>query len=672
MDHRQFFVRDVLTVLFKHWKLIVFLPIFIVVGVFFLNYLWPPTYESSALVKLVRGREVSQADPTVTPTGQEFTMVNMSVEDLNSALEILKSEDLLDKVVAELDLVNDPNFPYGDNPVRKPYLAVRALINGVLNALHIRVDADPAERAKNQLRDALGAEPRRDSYVFEVTCRLGDPALAQVILNATLDEFRKLYIHVHSTSQQGTDILTRSAAEIKAELEKAEAELLAKRKETNAGAIDTELELLNEQYAKTQQLIQQLEKWSDALSDTSFYTDPVAILALETDSTVVREMQFRLSELMLEQNRVRQSLGENHPQVQSINAQVSIAYSDLTNAIAKTLEQAQQRSESVDQRMDTLSEFKSEIEAGQREVTVLSDAYERYRRNLQEAKLSKDLGDDGVSSVRIASQATLPSNPVTPNRLLNLGLAIVGGMVLALALAFFIEYLDHGLKTPEDVEYYVQVTPLASFFNKPGQALQKAEGERLATILDTVTPADAPRIYSVTSSVPNEGAAQVAHAISLGFAQDPENRTLLIDFTNQLQEARRNPAGLSDVLLDQASVGDITGGSDALVVIGRGSGDYPAHIWGSERMHTLVDELKGHFRYIVFHTGPVLASHDAIKLARHTSGVLLTIKSDATRREVVQRSVDMLRESNAQVLGAVLTERRQTIPRAVYRRFLRA
>ena len=672
MDQRQFFVRDVLTVLFKHWKLIVFLPALIVIGVFFLNYLWPPTYESSALVKLVRGREVSQADPTVTPTGQELTMVSLTVEDLNSALEILKSEDLLKNVVTELDLANNSNFPDGDSPMRAPYQALRGLVSGVLNALAIRTAADPTETAKTQLRDALSVEPRRDSYVFEVNCRLGDAELAQDVLNVTLDEFRKLYINVHATSEGAEDILESRASAVEAQLKEAEDKLLAKRKETNAGAIEAELELQNEQYANTQQIIRQLEKWSDAITDETFNTDPTAILALETDSTVVREMQFRLAELMLESSRVQQSLGSNHPQVQNIKAQVETAYSDLTHAIETTLEQAKQRSESIDARIDELNDFQSQLESVTREVSVYADAYDRYRRNLQEVKLSNELGADGVSSVRIASHATLPSNPVTPNRLLNLGLAIVGGIVLALGLAFLIEYLDHGLKTPEDLEYYVHTTPLASFFNKPGQALQTAEGERLATILDTVTPSEAARVYSVTSSVPNEGAAQVAHAISLGFAQDPEHRTLLIDFTNQIQEARRSPAGLSDVLLDQATVGDITGGSDALVVIGRGSGDYPAHIWGSERMRTLVDELKGQFQYIVFHTGPVLSSHDTIKLARHTSGVLLIVKSDATRREVVQRAVDMLKDANAQVLGAVLTERKQTIPKAVYRRFLRA
>jgi uncharacterized protein involved in exopolysaccharide biosynthesis/Mrp family chromosome partitioning ATPase len=668
MEQRQFFVRDVLTVLFKRWKLIIFLPIVIFALVFAGNYLWPPTYESVSKVRLVRGREVSQTDSTVMPGGQEFTMVSLTVEDLNSEIELIQSKDLLEAVVRDLDLANNPDFPYGRSPIRAPYQAVRAVMVNLLDMAGIHRRPGPEEQAQERLRHALSAKPIRDSFVLEVSCRLGDPALARQVLTKVMDEFQALHLRVFATPQS-SEFFKQKRQEVLEQLQAAENKLLEARNRNNVGAIEAQIEDLNRQYADLERMLQQLREWERTLSGDVADADPVAILAIETDSTVVREMQLRLYELVLERNRVRQSLGASHPQVQSTNAQVMDAFNGLKAAIQRTKANSEQKLTHVTARLQELNTIKSEFDSVQRDVDILSDTYALYARQLEQAIITEQLAEMNVSSLRMVSAASLATNPVRPNRLLNLAVALIGGLVLALALAFLFEYLDHGLKTPEDVEYYVKLTPLASFFNRAGQPLDARDGERLAAMADTLCGDAGSQVYEVTSAVSNEGSAQVADALARGFARDAGSRTLLVDFAGA---APRGQAGLADVLLDQASLDEIAGGDGNLAVIGRGGGDVPANIWGSERMRALVEELRARYKYIVFHTGPVLQSQDAPKIARFANGVLLAIKADATRREVVMRAVDLLEDANAKVMGAVLTERRQTIPRSVYRRFLRA
>jgi len=95
MDQRQIFLRDILTVVFKRKALIV-LFVIVVFGVVVVgNYAWPPTYESAAKVRLMRGREVSQTDPTVTRSSAGVTMVQMTPEDVNSEIELIYSDDVL-------------------------------------------------------------------------------------------------------------------------------------------------------------------------------------------------------------------------------------------------------------------------------------------------------------------------------------------------------------------------------------------------------------------------------------------------------------------------------------------------------------------------------------------------------------------------------------------------
>ena len=111
MDQRQFFLRDILTVIFKHLTLLIVLPLVILAVVFVGNYVWPPTFESEAKVRLMRGREVSQTDPTVTQTQQGVTMIQMGIEDINSEVELLHSRDVLLSVVKRLNL-DETDFPY--------------------------------------------------------------------------------------------------------------------------------------------------------------------------------------------------------------------------------------------------------------------------------------------------------------------------------------------------------------------------------------------------------------------------------------------------------------------------------------------------------------------------------------------------------------------------------
>jgi Mrp family chromosome partitioning ATPase len=85
-------------------------------------------------------------------------------------------------------------------------------------------------------------------------------------------------------------------------------------------------------------------------------------------------------------------------------------------------------------------------------------------------------------------------------------------------------------------------------------------------------------------------------------------------------------------------------------------------------MSHLVEELRKRYKHIIFSVPPVLRSHDALKLANNVDGVVMVVRADSTRREVVARALEMYGDNRSRVVGAVLTERTQKIPQAVYRR----
>jgi Mrp family chromosome partitioning ATPase/LPS O-antigen subunit length determinant protein (WzzB/FepE family) len=526
------------------------------------------------------------------------------------------------------------------------------------------------------LSQAVIIEPLRDSYVLSVKVRLGDKDLAPEVLAGVLAEYKQQHIDLFQT-EQGVEFFQGLKDQTEKELKDAQGKLQTFRTANNISMLDTQKELLLEQFAEAQKLSTQLQDLQEAIGgvdetvQVSQDSPLISALSSQTESPVVREMQLRLLELMLERNRVVQSLGPQHPTVQSLRQQVSLAYNDLVAAIKNTLQITDQKLGEYRTDLNRLNETEAELTKLEQDVEIKQKDYEFYSGKLQESTVAQKLGSDEfrISSVRVSSPPSIPVDPIWPRKLLNLGLALVGGLIAALALAFLLDYLDHGIKTPEDVEYYVKVPPLASFFNSGSKPLDTREAERLAAMLDTISPTGIAQIVEVTSSVAGEGSHQVAIALADAYANDPDSKTLLVDFSGEIPRAKGASVGLTDVLLDQADFDEVFGANERLIVVSRGShSEYPTYLWASERMTTLVGELRKRFKHVIFHVGPILQSHDALKLAHTADGVLLVIKSDGTRREVVNRAVTMVKDSNAKVVGAVLTHRTQTIPSAVYRR----
>jgi Mrp family chromosome partitioning ATPase len=175
-------------------------------------------------------------------------------------------------------------------------------------------------------------------------------------------------------------------------------------------------------------------------------------------------------------------------------------------------------------------------------------------------------------------------------------------------------------------------------------------------------------VIGVSSSVGGEGAHRVARALADASAGDPNGHVLLIDFNGHSIPEAPTGRGLVDVITGEADPQDVVASVGDLYLMGKGSQECPAYLWNSERMQTVIADLRGRFKRIVFHVPPVLNTADAVNLARHADGMVLSIKADSTRREVVMRAMEIVAEAKGRVVGAVLLDRRQVIPKAVYKR----
>jgi capsular polysaccharide biosynthesis protein len=60
-----------------------------------------------------------------------------------------------------------------------------------------------------------------------------------------------------------------------------------------------------------------------------------------------------------------------------------------------------------------------------------------------------------VDNVQVIDIAETPTDPIKPNKMMNVAIGFILGMMIGLGLVFLMEYLDNTLKTANDVEKYL-------------------------------------------------------------------------------------------------------------------------------------------------------------------------------------------------------------------------
>lgn len=166
----------------------------------------------------------------------------------------------------------------------------------------------------------------------------------------------------------------------------------------------------------------------------------------------------------------------------------------------------------------------------------------------------------------------------------------------------------------------------------------------------------------VSSCMASEGKTTTISNLASVMAELNKN-ILLIDLdlrkpTVHKQFNLSNRAGLTDLLLHKDDyVGYIQNVHPGLDVIT--SGKIPANpteIINSNAIKELIKKLSGQYDYIFLDTPPLVLVSDPLTIATYADAVILTIAHSETEKEVIRRSIDSLKQVNANIIGTILNK----------------
>jgi uncharacterized protein involved in exopolysaccharide biosynthesis len=452
--------------------------------------LTPPTYRSQAELLMRLGRENVTVDPTATVGQAPVVAVPQSREnEINSAIEILKSRALSEKVVTALGA--------------KVVLGLAPVPEDSAQPTSPAADADSQEfnRAVTRLAKGLDVEAVKKSDVIAIRYSSPGPKLSQQVVARVIDFY--LDSHVSLNRAPGTHkFLKDQTSRLLQQLARTEGELRDLKNKTGVSFVEGERQILVTRIGRIEDELLQVSATAAATeSEIRLLRERLAGLPKTQVTAQVKNapnsaadiMRGQLYALQLKEREMLTRLPEQHPEMRLLRDQIesakaSLAKQDLardqvTTGPSRLYEEtqlallrqepvlgslkvkadalrAQLREERA--KLNTFNDNSLRVRKLERECDLQEAEYRKYVENLEQAQIDHALQLQRITNVSVIQPATFDPNPLNFRRFLLLGLSLAFAFLAGIGLPLLLDRWDRSIKNPEDLERKLGLGVLAT------------------------------------------------------------------------------------------------------------------------------------------------------------------------------------------------------------------
>lgn len=628
--------------------------------------------------------------------------------------ELLRSASLIRRTLGELDLWSDPVFL---GKVENEGFTVTGTIAEAIGTATsfasqavrlvlpepVPIDASQWEQDEDTLAQsrAIGtflgsfsAEPVSGGRLVDLTYRSTHPRLATTVINAHADAYIDQTLEFRfTTSRDATDWLSEQLEEQRRVVEASEAALHQYRQQHDAISFEDRENIVVQRLgelsaAHTRAKTEAIAKEATFRQLEALSGDPDAIDALPAviSNAFIQQVRADVAGLQRQRAELGDNLGPRHPEMIRVQSAIEVADARLQIEIDKVVESMRNEFLAAQTQVQSLArelngqknEALAMNEMGIGYGVLVRDAEsnrEIYESLLQRAKETGVSAELRSSNIRVVDHAGIPAAPVSPKKGRMVLMAILAGLMGGIVLAFFFEYLDNRIKTPEELRSTLGLPSLGLIPVVPMKALTAGGpplinngvpakfSEAFKTVRTSLlfSTAEKKRSFVITSTGPSEGKSVVVANLGIGLAQ-AKQRVLLIDGDMRrpaLHNAfeRDQEPGLSNLLVGDASAQDTIKKTAVpglwLLTPGKAPPN-PAELLGSETFTTFLNSLLEQFDWVLVDSPPVLAVTDAAVVAHAVSGIIFVVGADMTSRYAAKQALDQLEAANGWFVGGIL------------------
>jgi succinoglycan biosynthesis transport protein ExoP len=549
--------------------------------------------------------------------------------------------------------------------------------------------------AINVFVSRVAIKPVKGSRLVDVTVQAADPKFAAAAANALAKTYIEQNLELRmASSKETSDWLTEQLSAQRDRILTSENALQRYRENHDAISLVDRQNIVAQRLADLNGMVTKAK--GDRISREALYNQMRAIqkreVPLDTlpsilSNSYLQQLKGELARLQAEYVQRSRDLGDQNPVMITLKGSIQDADAKLQRELGKQIEATQNEYEAARSLEASLTQA---LEAQKGEVTAMNrtgidySSLEREvvtNRQIFESLLARTrekgiAGELKSSDVRVIDAAQVPESPIWPNRGETAMYAAFFGSLIGIALAFFSEYVDDRIKTPDEIKIYLGLPFLGIV-----PIITKKEAAETRPLLhkrETVSPMwseafralrtnviftgeDRARSIVVTSTGPGEGKTAVSTNLAIGLAMTGR-QVLLLDVdmrcpqVHQVFDLEQQP-GLSDLLTGAVKVREAlrqTSVPSLWVMPCGGKTGNPAELLSSPRFAKLLELLAQKFEWVIIDSPPVAAVTDACIVANRASAVLFVVGAGLTRRGAALNAIEQLETANATFLGAVL------------------
>lgn len=642
-----------------------------------------PIFRSTSTIQIDRERvKIVESDGETFDPG--------FYNDVETQIQLLRSRSLAQRVVERERLTGGSAMPMPGPGLRSRVRALVGLQPAPPQAVAAQLSAQGSEAlraAVATVQGGLQVAPVANTRLVNISFESRDPAFAARISNAVAEVFISSNIEKRvDSSTYASKFLEQRLAQTRQKLEASEKALVAFSQAEQIISIDEQGDLstqnltgLNAALATAQSArIAAESRWRLAQSGSARSLPEVI------DNGLVQSMQAKRSELSSEyQDKLRlykpayPAMQQMQGQIDELERQIDREVGNVRDSLRVKYESAASEESLLRQQMQVSKENVLDVQGRsigyktlKRDADTNSQLYDGLLQQYKEIGVAEG---DASNNISMVDRAEVASSPYKPDLKRNLALGLVAGLLLGIAAALLLEYLDDTIKNAVDVEKHLKIAVLGIIPKTPADKLAQqrsdarsafAEAYRsVRTALQFSTDHGVPRTLLVTSPSPSEGKSTTAMTLAENFAQLGK-RVLLIDADLRNPSLHKlagidNSQGLSSLLSGAAKHSEVlrqTAIPNLTIMPAGPLPPNPPELLAGPKMHSLLTVAAAKFDQVIIDSAPIMGLADAPILSSLTHGTLLVIEAGGSRINVCKVAVKRVHAVRGHLVGAILTK----------------
>lgn len=501
----------------RYWEIILRYKILIIalvlcasLGTLASTYLLTDTYVASAMV-LVRPLDTRRVtDPPAGMKEKEvlgFPLIGTQQATVfnRTYAEIIQSRDTAKQIVDSLQL-DKLERPVEPNILKRAWKSVK---NGVKWCIwagwtvmkHGRLMVpDPYEELIKNIKFAITASEIRDTYLVNISVASEDPHFAAALANAAARVF------VEKWRQEYVERANKDLELIEEQFKSNEAEMTALMNDVeeykiNEGIVDLEVQIpenaavmshfeqaLQHAEADIQELRRERE---EILKKLVIRQKTMTATSIVSDNPLVTDLDQILATLEINLAGLMERYTPLHPEALAVQAKIDQTrerlaaeevrrVSDETMIVDPIYQVLEERLSTIDTKLPALEakrdDFIATTEKYRLEVERLGNTSKDLEILERKAEVQKDITSEFVAVVKdysvlatkkpeeihMVSEAAPPLYPSSPIKIYYMGIAAGVSLIIGIALAFFLEYINIRIRTIEEAESSLALPVLAT------------------------------------------------------------------------------------------------------------------------------------------------------------------------------------------------------------------